>query len=139
MDVATIELDRTLREHGYRVTVPRRVVWSALLEAPGHVTVEELAELIDDPVDVASIYRALALFEELGLARMSRLGDGDASRWEPAHPDEHFHLVCTACGRVDHHVGTLVRQITHHLHEGHGFAVEQVELVVRGRCQRCRG
>ena len=139
MDLTTVELDRTLRERGYRATVPRRAVWQALVEAQGHVTVEELAELVVDDVDQASIYRALALFEELGLARMSRLGDSDASRWEPAHPDEHFHLVCTDCGRIDHHVGSLVADISQHLDRDHGFEVQRVELVVDGRCQRCRG
>lgn len=138
MDVTTIELDRTLREQGYRVTTPRRVVWDALLRAEGHVTVEELAELVDDEVDQASIYRALALFEELGLARTSRLGDSEASRWEPAHPDEHFHLVCVACGRIDHHVGSLVAQVSQHLDHGHDFEVHRVELVVDGLCRTCR-
>jgi Fur family transcriptional regulator, ferric uptake regulator len=138
MDVTTVELDRTLRERGYRATVPRRAVWEALVRAHGHVTVEELAELVVDDVDQASIYRALALFEELGLARMSRLGDSEASRWEPAHPDEHFHLVCTDCGRIDHHVGSLVADISQHLDRDHGFEVQRVELVVDGRCERCR-
>ncbi len=138
MDATRIELDRTLREHGYRATTPRRLVWDALLRAPGHVTVEELSAYVVDDVDQASIYRALALFEELGIARTSRLGDSEASRWEPAHPDEHFHLVCGSCGRIDHHVGSLVARIVDHLDEGHGFEVEQVELVVTGRCSDCR-
>jgi Fur family transcriptional regulator, ferric uptake regulator len=139
MDPSTVELDRTLRQEGYRATGPRRLVWDALISASGHVTVEELATELAGQVDQASIYRALALFEELGLARMTRLGDRDAARWEPAHPDEHFHLVCTSCGEVDHHIGSLVAQIREHLDEGHGFEVDEVELVVHGRCRRCRG
>lgn len=138
MDVTTDELDRTLRAQGYRATTPRRAVWTALVNAPGHVTVEELTDLVGDDVDQASIYRALALFEELGLARTSRLGDSDASRWEPAHPDEHFHLVCVDCGRIDHHRGSLVAEVADHLDRDHGFEVQRVELVVDGRCERCR-
>lgn len=138
MGPTTDELATTLRQHGYRVTQPRRTVWDALLRAPGHLTVEQLAEQVEGSVDQASIYRALKLFEELGLARMSHLGTGDASRWEPAHPDEHFHLVCRSCGAVDHHVGTLVADIRAHLDDGHGFVAEDVELVVTGRCRRCR-
>ena len=138
MEPATNELDRTLRQHGYRVTQPRRCVWDALVNTPGHMTVEELTRHVAGSVDQASIYRALKLFEELGLARTSKLGDGDASRWEPAHPDEHFHLVCSSCGTVDHHVGTLVADIRSHLDDGHGFEVEDVELVVTGRCRNCR-
>ncbi len=129
-------LARTLREHGHRVTRPRRVVWEVLRDARGHLTAEQVAAPAGD-VDPASVYRALGLFEELSLARVSRLGDREAGRWELAHPDEHFHLVCTTCGDVDHHVGSLVAQIRDHLAGGHGFEVDDVELVVTGTCSRC--
>ena len=139
---AADDLDQHLRARGYRVTSPRRVVWDALRAARGHVTVEELVERLDADgadVDPASVYRTLALFAELGLARVNRLGGGEAGRWELAHPDEHFHLVCAVCGEVDHHVGTLVESIRRHLDDGHGFLASDVELVVTGRCARCRG
>jgi Fur family ferric uptake transcriptional regulator len=136
------ELERTLRASGHRVTGPRRVVWRVLEAADGHLTVEDIVARLREAggsADLASVYRTLALFEQLGLARTSRLGDGDAAHWEVAHPDEHFHLVCEACGDVDHHVGSLVAQIRQHLDEGHGFEPRDVELVVTGRCARCRG
>ena len=135
------ELDRTLRSHGHRVTQPRRAVWRVLREGAGHRTVEEIADSLaaaGEDVDTASLYRTLSLFEELGLARVSRLGDRDANRWELAHPDEHFHLVCQDCGAVDHHVGTLVAQIRDHVQGDHGFAAEQIELVVNGHCAACQ-
>jgi Fur family transcriptional regulator, ferric uptake regulator len=132
------ELDRELRAHGYRVTQQRRAVWGALHAATGHATVDEVHALTDGSVDLASVYRALALFQELGLARENHLGDGDAGRWELAHPDEHFHLVCDTCGDVDHHVGSLVAAIREHLDGDHRFEVGSVDLVVTGRCSRCR-
>jgi Fur family ferric uptake transcriptional regulator len=141
MEAAT-DLDHELRAHGYRVTLPRRAVWEALRHSGGHVTVEELVERLGAggaEVDPASVYRTLALFAELGLARVNRLGGGEAGRWELAHPDEHFHLVCEVCGDVDHHVGSLVQSIRQHLDEGHGFLASDVDLVVTGRCARCRG
>jgi Fur family transcriptional regulator, ferric uptake regulator len=134
------ELAATLRQRGHRVTRPRQAVWEALARAQSHVTVEELAAAVTAggvDVDPASVYRALGLFEALGLARVSRLGDGDAGRWELAHPDEHFHLVCEDCGEVEHHVGSLVAELTDHLERGHGFRVTGVELVVTGRCSSC--
>jgi Fur family transcriptional regulator, ferric uptake regulator len=134
------ELERVLREHGHRVTRPRRAVWAVLRDADAHLTVEEIASQLTESgedVDVASVYRTLSLLAELDLARTSRLGDGDAGRWEIAHPDEHFHLVCEECGAVDHHVGSLVAQIREHLGGDHGFEAHEVELVVSGRCARC--
>lgn len=139
--VAEADLEQLLRTQGYRVTRPRRAVWEVLRTAKGHLTVEQVAaaaRALGHDLDLASVYRSLDLLEHLGLARSSRLGDAEASRWEVAHPDEHFHLVCTSCGDIDHHVGSLVAQIRHHLDAGHGFAVEAVELTVTGRCAQCR-
>ncbi len=136
-----IDLDAELRARGYRVTQPRRAVWEALRTAAGHLTVEHITArtaALGYDVDLASVYRSLDLLEELGLARASRLGESDAGRWELAHPDEHFHLVCAGCGEVDHHIGSLVAQISEHVDGAHGFAVEEVELTVTGWCARCR-
>jgi Fur family transcriptional regulator, ferric uptake regulator len=135
------ELDVVLRERGFRVTRPRRAVWDALQDADGHLTVEEVLHRTVNrgyDIDLASVYRTLAVFEELGLARASRLGGSEANRWELAHPDEHFHLVCEVCGAVDHHIGSLVSSIRRHLDDGHGFEATRIELVVRGRCAKCR-
>lgn len=134
------DLPQELRRRGHRVTRPRLAVWRALLEPDSHLTVEELAARVhaaDPGVNLASIYRSLALFDELGLARESRLNGAEAGRWELAHPDEHFHLVCEACGRIDHHVGTLVADIRRHLSDGHGFEPHDIELNVTGRCATC--
>jgi Fur family transcriptional regulator, ferric uptake regulator len=135
------ELVDELRTRGYRVTRPRRAVWEVLREAEGHLTVDEVTARIvaaGEEVDLASVYRTLSLFEQLELARVSRLGDSEAGRWELMHPDEHFHLLCEVCGEVDHHVGSLVARIQEHLDTGHGFEVRGVELTVSGVCSRCR-
>ncbi|HVM21630.1 MAG TPA: Fur family transcriptional regulator [Egibacteraceae bacterium] len=129
-----------LRSRGHRVTRARLAVWSVLTDDGGHLTVEEIAEQVqarEPGTNLASVYRALTLFEELDLVRASRLPDEGQARWELAHPDEHFHLVCEECGAIEHHVGALVEQVREHLAAGHGYEPRSVELIVRGRCPRC--
>lgn len=136
----TDELAAALRGAGHRMTRPRRAVWHALREASGHLTVEELAAEVqrhEPGVNLASVYRSLTVFAELDLVRESRLGADGGGRWELAHPDEHFHLVCEVCGSIDHHVGTLVDEIRQHLNDGHGFVPRDIELIVTGRCHDC--
>jgi Fe2+ or Zn2+ uptake regulation protein len=119
------ELVAALRAGGHRLTGPRRAVWAALSPpasgGEAHLSVDEVVErtqALDAGIDRATAYRVLALLEELGLVRASQLDAGDAVRWERAHPDEHFHLRCTACGTVEHHVGTLVATVREHLDDG---------------------
>lgn len=142
------DLQAILHAHGHRLTAPRRAVWEALADTGarpgvdgGHLTVDEVTarvHALGHAVDRASVYRTLSLFERLGLARTSSLRAGDAQRWEHAHPDEHFHLLCTGCGEVEHHVGSLVADVIGHLEQGHDFEVRAVSLTVRGLCGACR-
>ncbi|MDQ4130227.1 MAG: transcriptional repressor [Actinomycetota bacterium] len=138
--VSRPQVSDVLREHGYRLTRPRQVVWEVLREADGHLTAEEIADRVEEispGVNLASVYRSLSLLAELDLVRESRLGEGGAARWELAHPDEHFHLVCERCGAITHHAGDLVEQVRGHLASRHGFVAHTVDLVVTGRCRDC--
>ncbi|NNE96189.1 MAG: transcriptional repressor [Acidimicrobiales bacterium] len=141
--MTTLDAEEMLRHHGQRVTAARVIVWNVLIDADEHLTAESVAErvaAVDPSINLASVYRSLSLFEELGEARHSHLGADRIGYWEIGHPDEHFHLVCRNCGRVDHHRGTLVQQITDHLGgKEHGFLPEQVELTVTGLCRDCHG
>ncbi len=134
------DLGLVLRDHGYRLTSPRWLVWSVLRSAGGHLTAEEIAARVnaaDPTVNISSVYRSLTLFEDLDLVRESHLGIDGSARWEIAHPDDHFHMVCRGCGKVDHHVGELVDQVRSHLASQHEFTVENVDLVVTGLCGDC--
>ena len=139
------ELVTALRRAGHRLTGPRRAVWAALAVPAGaddvHLSVDAVVERTQqhgDGVDRATVYRVLALLEDLGLVRSSQLDANGPLRYELAHPDEHFHLRCTVCGVVDHHVGPLVATVREHLDAGHGFATDSIDLTVHGRCARCR-
>lgn len=135
-----VEFEAILAGGGHRVTAPRRAVWSVVSSTDDHLTADHIADRvrsIDPDVNLSSIYRSLALFAELGLVRESSLDSG-VSHWEKAHPDDHFHLRCRNCGRVDHHEGKAVDQVRSHLATEHGFLTEQVDLVVTGLCADCR-
>lgn len=134
MDVA-----RRIRDRGYRMTRQRRLVWEALRSADRHLTAEEIMERLrplDPDLNISSVYRTLTLLAELELAQAVRLGDS-SGYWELAHPDDEYHLVCRSCGTVAHHPGQLVDNVRRHL-LSHGFEADEVNLVVHGRCERCR-
>lgn len=137
---APSELGVVLRDHGYRLTSPRWLVWSVLRSAGAHLTAEAIASQVneaDPTVNISSVYRSLTLFEDLDLVRESHLGIDGSARWEIAHPDDHFHMVCRLCGSVDHHEGELVDRIRSHLTDHHSFAADNVDLVVTGVCGDC--
>ncbi len=138
-----MDIDEVLASRELRMTRPRRLVWDVLTSHHTHDThlsaaeVAEHVHMVDETVNVSSVYRALSLFDELGLVRESRLGDDDVSRWEPRHDDDTIHLVCESCGEVQHHHGDAVDRLTTHLAGHHGFTASSVEIVVKGTCEAC--
>lgn len=133
-----LALEDALRASGHRVTAARRTVHAVLAAADDHLVPDEVVQRAEGDVNLATVYRVLALLEDLGLARSTRLGGDTGASWELAHPDDHVHLVCDRCDAVDHHVGDAVSHLRGHLLGGHGFAATEVDLVVRGTCARCR-
>lgn len=126
-----------LRDHGYRLTSPRWLVWSVLHDADEHMTAEEVASTVkeaDPTINLSSIYRSLALFEDLELVRSSQLGIDGSARWEITHRHDEFHVVCRKCGTVDHHSGELVDDLRSHM-RSHGFIADNV--VLTGLCAGC--
>ena len=96
------ELIAHLRSRGHRVTSQRLILHRVLRELDRHVTAEELLEATGDRlpnVSLPTVYATLELFDDLGLVRRFSLGGG-ALLWDP-RTQEHHHLSCRLCGRVE--------------------------------------
>lgn len=87
---------------GLRMTEQRRIVARVVGEAEDHPDVEELyarASAIDPKISLATVYRSVKLFEEMGILEKLEFGDGRA-RYEDADRDHHDHLIDVNSGEV---------------------------------------
>ncbi len=95
-------LERLCVEKGMRMTEQRRVIARVLSLASDHPDVEELhhrAHAIDPHISIATVYRTVRLFEELGILTRHEFRDG-RSRYEEAGELHHDHLIDMKSGRV---------------------------------------
>ena len=89
-------------KNGLRMTEQRRVVAQVLETSKDHPDVEELyfrASKLDPRISIATVYRAVKLFEESGILEKLEFGDGRA-RYEDADRDHHDHLIEMHTGEV---------------------------------------
>ena len=132
-------LDAQLRVAGLRVTESRRAVISALESQP-HASAEEVlaAVRMESPeANLQSVYNALSDFERTGLARKIEPA-GHAARFELRVGDNHHHVVCSECGRIDD-VDCVVGQAPCLMPAGADeFELHQAEVTFWGRCPGCR-
>jgi Fur family ferric uptake transcriptional regulator len=89
-------------QNGLRMTEQRRIVAQVLETSNDHPDVEELyarASKLDPRISIATVYRAVKLFEESGILEKLEFGDGRA-RYEDADRDHHDHLIDMQSGAV---------------------------------------
>ncbi len=87
---------------GLRMTGQRRVIAEVLEVARDHPDVEEIydrASQIDVAISLATVYRTVKLFEEIGILERLEFGDGRA-RYEDASRPHHDHLFDLRTGEV---------------------------------------
>jgi Fur family ferric uptake transcriptional regulator len=131
-----------LREAGHRATLVRLQVWRVLCRVPDrHLTARAVWEEVRADLprsNLASVYRALTLWERMGLACETRLPECGPAAWEPAHRSRHQHLVCRRCHTIRHAEVGLPARLADHLRRRHGFASETIQLLAAGTCVTCR-
>jgi Fur family transcriptional regulator, ferric uptake regulator len=131
-----------VRRAGYRSGLARQAVIDSLAAQECCRSAQEIFDQLREErrrVGIASVYRVLDLLVSLGLVQRLDLGGG-VSRFEPALPggDHHHHLVCVGCGEVhpfeDHGLEAALEASA----RASDFTVEGHDVVLRGRCPRCR-
>mgnify|MGYP001812255753 FL=1 len=134
-------LNDYMSRHGLRSTEQRRVVTEQFFASDGHLSIEDLLEMVrvEEPgIGYATVYRTLKLLKDCGLAFERHFGDG-VSRYEVAWEDEHHdHLICIECQKIVEFEDEGIEQLQHKVAERHGFELVRHKLELYGVCSDCR-
>lgn len=134
MAVAFDEALERVRAGGGRLTTARRALLEDLYRRGDRVTVEELAERHPD-IDVATVYRSLSQFEEVGVVEHVHLGHGPASyRWAG---ERSIAAVCQACGFVTDIPTEELADLSARLESQYGVRLELGHFALSVRCPAC--
>ena len=125
---------------GYPLTAQRRLLLQLIRNAGGHIDAKELYRQAierDRQISLATVYRNLRLFKELGLVGEIRLDDVHCY-YEIKRSAEHYHLVCSACGRVIEFESPLVAKLVADVERKCGFLTDRAVLHLEGHCEGCK-
>lgn len=90
-------MKRKLIDAGYKLTAPRLAVLDALSSAGHLISARGLHKKIQE-VDLASVYRALNLFEELHLVDIEVI---EKEKFYCLADIPHHHIICERCGHAE--------------------------------------
>ena len=134
---------RTLE--GYK-TKQRAEIEELLKESGGrHFTADELCLSLTQKGTVigrTTVYRCLERLCGEGRLRkyVSESGKSACYQYIPEGGgcSEHFHLLCTDCGRLIHIDCDHMKVLSEHIMSEHGFKVNNLKTVLYGVCEECR-
>jgi Fe2+ or Zn2+ uptake regulation protein len=130
------QLKTSLKGHG-SLTRPRQIVFAALQDQEPQ-TMRQLVAACQDQVDRASVYRAVALFERLGIVQRLQIGWKYKLELSDIFHHHHHHLTCLKCGRTfplpeDQILEKRLRAFS----KAQNFKMRGHQLEIQGLCQNC--
>ena len=136
---SSVDVISALRDRGLRMTPQRRAIVAEIMRTRGHISPTTLARKVqgDMPgVNASTIYRTLALLEEMGVLAHAHLESG--AEYHRTEEAGHVHLTCSNCGDEDdlsiREADALIRLIEQH----HGFEPDLTHFAIGGLCADCR-
>jgi Fur family ferric uptake transcriptional regulator len=127
-----------LRRKNLKHSKPRRDILEVFLTSEGHLSAQELYELVkrkNAHIGFATVYRTLKLLDECGLARSLDYGDGTL-RYEPDR-FQHHHIVCTACNRTVEFLSPELESLLQQVQQKHLFTPQSYAVRILSVCTDC--
>jgi Fur family ferric uptake transcriptional regulator len=132
VDSAADELRRT----GLRNTAQRRAVLGALADRPHATAADVAASLRAVGLSRQGLYNILDDLTRVGLVRCIEPA-GSATRYELRVGDNHHHVVCRSCGRVEDVACAVGAAPCLEPSQDSGFAIDEAEVTWWGTCAEC--
>ena len=130
----------TLRDKGHRLTPQRMLVLSIVADADGHMGVDEVFRRSKEAypyMDIATVYRTLHLFKDLGV--VTEVAIGDRLHYELTDPSgKHHHMVCRVCNGAFNLSPHYLEEFRTTLVREFDFEPDLEHFAITGVCSKCR-
>lgn len=129
-----------LREVDLRATPARLAVMSFLEKTEEPVDVNSVIDYLNInsiKTDPATVFRIMNLLTQKGITNPIQFQEGK-TRYELSSKDDHHHLICENCGKIEDISDTIVPELEKEIHKKSGFLVKRHSLEFFGLCPLCQ-
>ena len=126
-----------------RLTRQRQILLDLIDKTGEHLDAERLYHLAreqDPKLNRVTVYRTLKLLKEEGLVDELDLMHqaGEQHFYETRQKQEHAHIICLTCGKVEEYFGEPLRKLRREIESTFGFQIILTRTEVGGYCPHCQ-
>lgn len=128
-----------LAKNNLKLTRQRELILIEFLKKE-HITAEQMYHELarkDPHLGLATIYRTLNLFCDVGLAQARHFGS-QTQFDNVSHKGHHDHLICTGCGKIMEFENEDIERLQNETAAKMGFTITMHKLELYGLCSKCR-
>lgn len=133
----------SLKQRGVRLTRQRQILLELIDKSGQHLDAERLYHLAkeqDPKLNRVTVYRTLKMLKEGGLVDeldLMHIG-GDQHFYETRMKQEHAHVICLRCGKVEEFFGEPLQKLRRQVESHFGFQIVLARTEVGGYCSHCQ-
>ncbi len=134
----TSQIEKLCTEQKIKLTENRRIIARVISESEDHPDVEEVfrrASKINQKIGIATVYRAVKMFEEYGVIAKHDFGGKGRARYEKLEGDDHHHdhLIDITTDEVHEFFNEELEKLKTRVALEHGFELvgHRLELYCR--------
>jgi len=127
-------IEKKCIDKGVKLTDQRKIIAKTMSESNDHPDVDELykrVSKIDSKISIATVYRTVKLFEEIGILTKHEFRGGKA-RYEEINEGHHDHLIDIKSGEIIEFVDDEIEKLQKKVAEKHGYTLVDHKLELYG-------
>jgi len=134
---------QTLQKRGIRLTRQRQILLELIEKSGEHLDAETLFKLAsarDPKINRVTVYRTIKMLKAGGLVDeldLMHFG-GDQHYYETRKKQEHAHIICLRCGRVEEFYGDALTRLRRQVETTFGFQILIARTEIGGYCSHCQ-
>jgi len=134
---------QTLQKRGIRLTRQRQLLLDLIEKSGEHLDAETLYKLAnaqDPKLNRVTVYRTIKMLKEGGMVDeldLMHFG-GDQHYYETRNKQEHAHIICLRCGRVEEFYGDPLTRLRRQVEATFGFQILIARTEIGGYCSHCQ-
>ena len=141
--MALDSIQGSLKQRGVRLTRQRQILLELIDKTGEHLDAERLFQMAkekDPKLNRVTVYRTLKMLKTSGLVDELDLMQyvGDQHYYETRLKQEHAHVICLRCGKVEEFFGEPLQRLRKQIESHFGFQVLLARTEVGGYCAHCQ-